>query len=81
MKQPKNVRNFWLKVQIDGRKSRIATGPVHKDGGFSLRILGRNEGKVVDVCAIEGMADEHGDLLIRMIDSERGVTRIWEGIR
>jgi hypothetical protein len=35
---PRNVRNFWVEVTIDGRSAPIASGPVAKDGGFSLTV-------------------------------------------
>lgn len=43
---PRNVRNFWLELEVDGRKSRIKTGPRRADGGFALRILVREDGCV-----------------------------------
>jgi hypothetical protein len=39
---PQNVRNFWIELEVDGRKSKIATGPVSKDGTFSLDVSMRN---------------------------------------
>ena len=42
---PRNVRNFWLDLDVDGR-SRIETGPRSKDGGFRLTILIRDAGGI-----------------------------------
>lgn len=53
---PRNVRNFWLELTVDGRKSRIACGPVRKDGGFDLVIKQRHKGKVMEVGDIIGRA-------------------------
>ena len=41
---PRCVRNFWLKVYIDGQRRPFASGPRSKDGGFSLDILYRERG-------------------------------------
>ena len=35
---PRNVRNFWLNLSVDGKRTDVASGPVAKDGGFELRI-------------------------------------------
>jgi hypothetical protein len=43
---PKNVRNFWIEIEVDGNKSKVATGPISKDGGFSCIILMRENGKI-----------------------------------
>ena len=42
---PKNVRNFWIELEVDGRKTKIATGPRSKDGGFKLILKMRENGK------------------------------------
>lgn len=43
---PRNVRNFWIELFVDGKKTRIATGPASKDGGFDLYIKIREKGSV-----------------------------------
>lgn len=43
---PRNVRNFYLKGQVDGLKAPISTGPPSKDGGFKLEIGMREGGEV-----------------------------------
>lgn len=45
---PRNVRNFWIDAQIDGRESRITGGPSAKDGGMSVEIFFRENGKISD---------------------------------
>ena len=57
---PRNVRNFWIELNIDGRKSRIATGPVSKDGGFSATIYMRDAGCVERAMVIRGQARPDG---------------------
>lgn len=43
---PRCVRNFWLDARIDGRRSRFASGPRSKDGGFTLDIYLRERGDI-----------------------------------
>jgi len=43
---PRNVRNFWLNADIDGRRSRFASGPRARDGGFRLDIYHRERGDI-----------------------------------
>ncbi len=43
---PRCVRNFWLKADIDGRRSQFASGPRGRDGGFCLDILIRDRGDI-----------------------------------
>lgn len=45
---PRNVRNFWITGNVDGRKERLGFGPRSKDGGFSIEIKMRDEGSVGD---------------------------------
>jgi hypothetical protein len=43
---PRCVRNFWLDADIDGRRSRFASGPRTRDGGFRLDIYTRERGAI-----------------------------------
>lgn len=45
---PRNVRNFWLELEIDGRPTKIAAGPRASDGGFTLHIGIREDGGIAD---------------------------------
>lgn len=55
---PRNVRNWWIEVQVDGRKGRIACGPVSKSGGFSLTIKQRDKGAIRTVIDCVGDAED-----------------------
>jgi hypothetical protein len=46
MKAVRNVRNFWLELEVDGKPTKIATGPKSKDGGFLLTVYVREEGHI-----------------------------------
>lgn len=44
----RNVRNFWLELSVDGKQSRVDTGPRAKDGGFDLIVYVREDGDISD---------------------------------
>jgi hypothetical protein len=67
---PRNVRNFWIEADIDGRKSPFAAGPVSKDGGFSLRISMRDKGRIVEPLNLYGIATEDGGLELRIVTGD-----------
>lgn len=45
---PRNIRNSWVTVNVDGRHSGMASGPVAKDGGLQARFKFRHEGTIID---------------------------------
>jgi hypothetical protein len=45
---PRNVRNFWITLNVDGKKTPVATGPRSRAGGFRCRILMRGDGAISD---------------------------------
>lgn len=51
------VRNFYIKGNIDGRKTPISGGSPRKDGGMSLVLTQRNEGRIEKCASIECFAD------------------------
>jgi len=59
---PRNVRNFWLELEVDGKKTKVATGPVRKDGGFVLTVKQRNIGSVMYSGELVGQANAKGEL-------------------
>ena len=61
---PRNVRNFWIELDVDGKKTRIATGPASKDGGFDLTVKMRNEGGIVKALQVNGYACDNGVLVL-----------------
>lgn len=62
---PRNVRNFFIVGDIDGRQEQIGGGPKSKDGGTSIRITQRNKGSVEEACTIKQFVD--GDKLVTSI--------------
>ena len=49
------MRDWWIEVEIDGRKRKLAGGPRAKDGGFALTIRQREEGESVEVLRVLGV--------------------------
>ncbi len=43
---PRCVRNFWLELDVDGSRTKIATGPKSSEGGFNLVIRLREKGEI-----------------------------------
>lgn len=43
---PRNVRNFWLNITIDGKKTDIGAGPRSRSGGFRCQVLQRADGEI-----------------------------------
>ena len=51
----RNIRNFWLELDVDGRKSNIATGPRSLNGGFKLIVKMKKNGKISNkIFTLEG---------------------------
>ena len=50
---PRNVRNFWIDLEVDGR-TRVQTGPREKDGGFTSTIYIRDKGSVQAALHVRG---------------------------
>jgi hypothetical protein len=53
-KKVRKVRNFWIELEIDGRKTRIATGPEARDGGFHLTVFMRDHGETKEALIVNG---------------------------
>lgn len=62
---PRNVRNFWLELRVDGRATVIQAGPRAKNGGFHLTIKQRDEGNIVTSMIVTGIVTERGHLQVR----------------
>lgn len=43
---PRNTRNFWIELSIDGKKTKVAAGPRSRSGGFRCRVLQRADGEI-----------------------------------
>lgn len=61
---PRNVRNFWIDLDIDGRDSSLTGGPVSKSGGFSGAIYLRDSGDVSAPVRLSGWATNDGAIYL-----------------
>ena len=71
------VRNFYIKGNIDGRRTHLSGGPSRKDGGMVLNLTQRNNGSIENCASIECYAE--GDMLKTIIYGKDG-TAIFENI-
>jgi hypothetical protein len=74
---PRNVRNFWLSLSVDGKRTKVETGPVSKSGGFDLEIRMRDRGGITYAGTLTGQADGHGNLSLRFSPK---VATLTEGV-
>jgi len=65
---PRNVRNFWIDADIDGRRSSLTGGPVAKDGGFTMRIRQRDDGTVSEPVRVWGETYKDGTVALVIYD-------------
>lgn len=79
---PRNVRNFWIELQVDGKKEIVATGPKNSGGGFEAKIYWRVRGAVCDVPAIiRGYVSKEGALVIEYDDFFNKPEKLVEATR
>ena len=60
------MRNFWIEVKIDGRKTLLKGGPKSKTGGFELTLYQCDRGKSVKSLSLTGK--EHEGQLVTSIN-------------
>lgn len=67
---PRNVRNYWINVQVDGKGKPIEAGPKAAGGGFRVSVLLRHEGSISPISLeVTGQAYSNGKLqLIARVD-------------
>lgn len=75
---PRNVRNFWIDANIDGRQESLSGGPASKTGGFTLNIRMRDNGEVSHVVRIWGMANDEGEISLFVQNEKKGRERVLE---
>ena len=59
---PRNVRNFWVDAEIDGRETRLTGGPVARDGGISIHVQMRDGREITLPLKVNGFARPDGSL-------------------
>lgn len=69
---PRNVRNFWIELSVDGKKETVETGPVSKTGGFYMTIKMRDKGGIDTPIRIDGRATEEGKISLSIVNHSNG---------
>ncbi len=65
------MRNFYLKANIDGRKTAIAAGPARKTGGMEVSILVNHKGQSTEACNVS--CTENAGVLRVMVRTETDI--------
>lgn len=77
---PRNVRNFWIELEVDGVQTKIATGPKSRDGGFQMVIRMREKGAISDkLVTVFGTVDHSDGALVLKAECEatdQGITLV-----
>lgn len=60
-----NLRNFWIRTDVDNKMHPVATGPRKKDGGMYVTLSIRNKGRSEVALRIQCIAHENDMLEIR----------------
>jgi type III secretory pathway lipoprotein EscJ len=47
------MRNHWVNISVDGRKTDLATGPRRKDGEMTIELAQMNLGYSLDIIKIK----------------------------
>lgn len=67
---PRNVRNFWIDARIDGRDTKIAGGPIAKDGGLHVTFKQRDTKQVTQALTVDCRVGPDGLLILRVFDAD-----------
>lgn len=62
---PRNVRNFWIDLNVDGVQNDVGTGPRKADGGFTQTVKIREQGSISDTeVKLRGYVNREGKLCL-----------------
>lgn len=69
---PRNVRNFWIELAVDGKKMLVETGPRARSGGFNIRIRLRSRGGIHDKdFVVDGRVSDADGMLVLTAHDEK----------
>ena len=60
MEKPRNLRNFWLELNVDGYAHTVYRGPKSHSGGFDLVVKVASHGESVDLLRLVGAPLQNG---------------------
>ena len=70
------TRNFYVRADIDGRRTQLSGGPASKEGGMTIELTQRCEGGIIPCLKIVCHASEDGILYTEVFDGKRRVYRM-----
>lgn len=74
------VRNFYVEADVDGRATSLAGGPRAKDGGMTVRLYQRADGRIERAFTIE-CREENGVLVRRVYNNDSEKVAEFESAR
>ena len=72
------VRNFYLEADIDGMKTKVASGPKAKDGGMTVYLHQRDDGDIVHNALKIRCTERDGKLLTEVFNPYGVCVYIYE---
>ena len=57
------LRNFWVEVEIAGRKTKLKGGPAKRLGGMKITLYQRDKGTIHKSVTVDCEADAVGNLM------------------
>ena len=64
------IRNFWIRSEIEGRKTLLAGGPRSKTGDMTTDLLVKENGAPNKILRISCVPQENGTLRIRVYNAD-----------
>lgn len=73
------VRNSWVDVCADGRRSDVGTGPRARDGQMTIDLKVREDGGILDLLHIACIGSQDGKtVIVEVTDRRTGRTVFLE---
>jgi len=64
------IRNFWIRSEIEGRKTLLAGGPRSKTGEMGTDLFVKENGEIHKALRISCIPQEDGTLRIRVYNAD-----------
>lgn len=74
----RNVRPSFVRVEVDGRKSSIATGPKSRSGCIAATFSVRENGEAVEALSVGMMASADGSTVRVVVRDLRTGATVYE---
>lgn len=65
---PRNVRNFWVEVEINGYKHILKGGPKASNGDMRITLFQRDRGEILEVMQVNSIMAGDEKTLISRVD-------------